>query len=192
MKFDRRVPVAIVGGGAAGTILAAQLAKRGIDSALIDGSGRAGRGVAYSTIDPAHLLNVRAEGMSAWAGEPRHFANRFADEGGDRREFAERRFYGEYLRGILHQAVASGHAAVVDATAVTAAGDGTWRVELDDGTALIAPPSSLQPATRNPSPYVRSPERAGGSSPIHGERKPGRPCNKPLRMAPMCSASAPA
>ena len=64
MKSDRG-PVAIVGGGASGTILAAQLARRGIHSVLIDGSGRMGRGVAYSTTEPAHLLNVRAEGMSA-------------------------------------------------------------------------------------------------------------------------------
>ena len=71
------MPVAIVGGGASGTILAAQLARRGIGSALIDGSGRAGKGVAYSTTEPAHLLNVRAEGMSAWAGEADHFAMRF-------------------------------------------------------------------------------------------------------------------
>ena len=77
MKSDRRAPVAIIGGGFSGTILAAQLARRGIASVLIDGSGRMGRGVAYSTDEPAHLLNVRAEGMSAWAGEPDHFAKRF-------------------------------------------------------------------------------------------------------------------
>ena len=42
MKSDGRVPVAIVGGGASGTILAAQLARRGVDCALIDGSDRNG------------------------------------------------------------------------------------------------------------------------------------------------------
>src|SRR4051812_50113341 len=108
MKSDGRVPVAIIGGGFSGTMMAAQLARRGIGSALIDGSGRAGRGVAYSTMEPAHLLNVRAEGMSAWAGEPDHFAKRFAAEGGDRRGFAERRLFGRYLREILDEAVASG------------------------------------------------------------------------------------
>ena len=61
MTSDRRVPVTIIGGGYSGTILAAQLARRGIASALVDGSGRLGRGVAYSTTEPAHLLNVRAE-----------------------------------------------------------------------------------------------------------------------------------
>ena len=85
MRSDRRVPVAIIGGGFSGTIIAAQLARRGVASVLIDGSGRAGKGVAYSTTEAAHLLNVRAEGMSAWAGEPDNFANRFEQEGGDRR-----------------------------------------------------------------------------------------------------------
>ena len=82
MRSESRVAVAIVGGGFSGTIVAAQLARRGIASALIDGSGRAGKGVAYSTTEPAHLLNVRAEGMSAWSGEPDDFARRFESEGG--------------------------------------------------------------------------------------------------------------
>src|SRR3954451_6936730 len=103
-KSDREVPVAIVGGGASGTILAAQLARRGVGSVLIDGSGRAGHGVAYSTTEPAHLLNVRAEGMSALADNPDHFVRRFEAEGGDRRGFAERCLFGRYLREILEQA----------------------------------------------------------------------------------------
>jgi uncharacterized NAD(P)/FAD-binding protein YdhS len=94
MKSDGRVPVAIVGGGFSGTMTAAGLARRGIRSVLIDGSGRAGKGVAYSTAEPAHLLNVRAEGMSAWAHDPDHFARRFESEGGDKRGFAQRRLFG--------------------------------------------------------------------------------------------------
>ena len=60
MKSDR-VAVAIIGGGFSGTILAAQLARRGIASILIDGSGRMGRGVAYSTSEPAHLLRMELD-----------------------------------------------------------------------------------------------------------------------------------
>ena len=119
MKSDR-VPVAIIGGGFSGTILAAQLARRGIASVLIDGSGRMGRGVAYSTTEPAHLLNVRAEGMSAWAGEPDHFARLFEAEGGDPRGFAERRLFGRYLGEILDEAVAGGKTRPMDATALAA------------------------------------------------------------------------
>jgi uncharacterized NAD(P)/FAD-binding protein YdhS len=139
MTSDRRTAVAIVGGGASGTILAAQLARRGIRSLLIDGSGRMGRGVAYSTTEPAHLLNVRAEGMSAWAGEPGHFAKRFEAEGGAPRGFAQRRFFATYLGEILAEALASGCTELAEATAVNAAhDDGAWRVQLDNGTSVTA------------------------------------------------------
>src|SRR3954447_13462798 len=153
MKSDRAVPVAIIGGGFSGTILAAQLARRGIASVLIDGSGRMGRGVAYSTTEPAHLLNVRAEGMSAWAGDPEHFAKRFEAEGGDSRGFAERRMFGRYLGDILDEAVVSGRTEVVNLGAVRAsrAADG-WRIELDGGEALEADAIALAVGNQEPEP----------------------------------------
>ena len=151
MKSDRRVAVAIVGGGASGTILAAQLARRGIASALIDGSGRAGKGVAYSTTEPAHLLNVRAEGMSAWAGEPDDFAKRFEAEGGDRRGFAQRRLFGRYLADVLDDAVESSLTQVVEACAVGAErGEGHWRVALDNGSAVEADAVALAIGNQEP------------------------------------------
>lgn len=128
-----------MGGGASGTMLAGQLARRGILSAVIDGSGRAGRGVAYSTTDPAHLLNIPADGMSAWADEPEHFAKRYEAEGGNRCGFAQRRLFGRYLLDILDEAVASGRAHLVDHLAIAAEqGHGCWRILLDDGSALRA------------------------------------------------------
>src|SRR4051794_20573390 len=134
-----RVPVAIIGGGFSGTIVAAQLARRGIASALIDGSGRAGKGVAYSTTEAAHLLNVRAEGMSAWAGEPDHFANRFSAEGGTPRGFAQRRFFATYLREMLGEAAASGCMELAETTAISAGRDDRrWRVGFADGSSVDA------------------------------------------------------
>ncbi|MFL6775062.1 MAG: FAD/NAD(P)-binding protein [Sphingomicrobium sp.] len=128
-----RVPVAIVGGGASGTIVAAQLAKRGVRSILIDGSGRMGRGVAYSTTEPAHLLNVRADGMSAWAGDPDHFVRAFEAEGGDTHGFAQRRFFGTYLRRILDEAIEAGCTKPVEATVVSSERrGGSWHLTLDD------------------------------------------------------------
>ena len=150
MKSDRLEPVAIVGGGASGTILAAQLARRGIASVLIDGSGRVGRGVAYSTTEGAHLLNVRAEGMSAWAGEPDHFANRFAKEGGHSRGFAQRRLFGRYLGDILDEAVASGKTRIVAATALSGTRGESWDVGLSDGSTLKS--KALVLATGNQEP----------------------------------------
>src|SRR5215210_7999646 len=152
MRSDR-VPVAIIGGGFSGTILAAQLARRGIGSAVIDGSGRIGRGVAYSTTEPAHLLNVRADGMSAWSGEPLHFATCFESEGGDERGFAERRLFGRYLGDILDEAVASGNAEIIDSAAARASrsSDG-WRVELDNGETVQADALALAVGNQEPEP----------------------------------------
>jgi uncharacterized NAD(P)/FAD-binding protein YdhS len=131
--------VAIVGGGASGTILAAQLARRGVRSLLIDGSGRMGKGVAYSTTEAAHLLNVRAESMSALAGDPGHFARRFEAEGGSPRGFAERRFFAAYLAEILNEAVESGCAELVEDEVVRAsrAGEG-WSLGFADGSTAQA------------------------------------------------------
>ena len=139
MKSDRDRPVAIIGGGASGTILAAHLAMRGVRSVLVEGGGRTARGVAYSTTEPAHLLNVRAEGMSAWAGEPDHFARRFEAEGGNARGFAERRLFGQYLGEMLGAARAGGNVQVVEATAIDARRQGeAWAIRLDSGDLLEA------------------------------------------------------
>jgi uncharacterized NAD(P)/FAD-binding protein YdhS len=153
MRSDRRTAVAIVGGGFSGTILAAQLAQRGIESVLIDGSGRMGRGIAYSTTEPAHLLNVRAEGMSAWSGKPDDFALRFEDEGGERAGFAERRFFARYLGDILDEAVASGKAQPVEAVALNATrNDDGWRIQLDPGAPIEADALALAVGNQEPEP----------------------------------------
>src|SRR3954453_14933556 len=153
MTSDRRAPVAIIGGGFSGTILAAQLARRGIASVLIDGSGRMGRGIAYSTSEPAHLLNVLAEGMSAWSGDADHFAARFAREGADRRGFAERRLFGLYLGEILDEAVASGNAEGVYEGAVRALrADGSWQVQLESGDVIHADALALAVGNQEPEP----------------------------------------
>ena len=61
MEGDRRAAdVLVIGGGYSGTMAAAELARRGLNSVLADGSGREGRGTAYSTSEDAHLLNVVA------------------------------------------------------------------------------------------------------------------------------------
>ena len=40
---------------------------------LIEKREAVGRGMAYSTAQPGHLLNVRATNMSAFADDPLHF-----------------------------------------------------------------------------------------------------------------------
>ena len=120
---------------------------------LIDGSGRAGHGVAYSTTEPAHLLNVRAEGMSALADDPEHFVRHFEAEGGNRRGFAERRLFGRYLRGILEHVIGLGHSDVDRSSALEAhRADGVWNVALNDGRVVRARALALAVGNQEPEP----------------------------------------
>ncbi len=68
--------IAIIGGGFCGTLLALNLIRqtqKPIRITLIEKSRNLAKGVAYSTTDPYHLLNVRAEKMEAFHEEPGHF-----------------------------------------------------------------------------------------------------------------------
>jgi uncharacterized NAD(P)/FAD-binding protein YdhS len=110
-----------------------------------------GKGVAYSTIEAAHLLNVRAEGMSALAGDPGHFARRFEAEGGSPRGFAQRRFFATYLAELLDEAVATGCTELAKSFAVSATKEGGgWKIGFDDGSSVEA--SALVLAVGNQEP----------------------------------------
>jgi uncharacterized NAD(P)/FAD-binding protein YdhS len=135
-----------------------------------------GRGVAYSTTEPAHLLNVRAEGMSAWAGEPDHFAKRFEGEGGSARGFAQRRFFAIYLGELLADAAGGGAVELIEATAVNAARDGDgWKVGFEDGSSAAA--QALVLAIGN-----QEPEGLGAFGAI-GRRWVGNPWGADARAA---------
>ena len=143
-------------------MVAAQLARRGISSALIDGSGRMGRGVAYSTREPAHVLNVRAEVMSAWPEDLEDFARKVEAEGRSAKDFVERSRFGRYMDAILGQAVGDGLATRVDAMAVSALRDGDgWRIGLADRRSITAKALVLAIGNQEPAPF----EAAEGISP---------------------------
>ena len=109
-------------------------------------------GIAYSTTEPAHLLNVPAEGMSAWAGDPDHFARVFETDGGDRSGFAQRRMFGRYLRSMLDEAVAADNIEVREAKAIGATrNEGMWQVGFQDGSSIEA--AALVLATGNQEPH---------------------------------------
>jgi len=104
----KRRRVAIVGAGFSGVALAAQLARsggRGPDVVLIERTGAFGPGLAYGTKNRAHLLNVRAAGLSAFVDRPDHFAHWLKRRGGgDASTFTDRRRYGAYVRDVLRAA----------------------------------------------------------------------------------------
>jgi uncharacterized NAD(P)/FAD-binding protein YdhS len=121
--------VAVVGGGASGTLTAVQLLRRaaarggGLRVVLIDQHGRHGLGVAYSTEHDAHLLNAVASQMSAFPDDPEHLI-RWANTTGrgilpgrpdvpavTDTTFLPRAAYGRYLRDVLAEADRRAHPA---------------------------------------------------------------------------------
>lgn len=146
--------VAIVGGGFSGAMLAARLAERGAASALIDRTGVFGPGLAYSTPFQGHLLNVRANRMSAVEGAPDDFADWLRDSAGWRADpegFAPRRFYGEYLRHRLNAARLA-HPELIQLVTGEAAAVENHGVRLGDGTRIAA--GAVVLATGNPAPRM--------------------------------------
>jgi len=143
----------IIGGGFSGTMIAAELARRGFSSVLVDGSGRAGRGTAYSTPETAHLLNVVAGKMGAWADKPGDFAETVAAEGYDPNQFVPRRRYGDYLGQILRQARDSGLVTVISGDAAAAERSATgWSVRMADGSQVNAKALVLAQGNQAPAP----------------------------------------
>lgn len=101
--------VAIIGGGASGTLVAAQImrqARQPVQLVLIERSAELGGGVAYAASSVAHRLNTPAHEMSAWPGEQEHFTRwletRLHSGNGIAADpFPLRVLVGEYLRDVL-------------------------------------------------------------------------------------------
>ncbi len=73
-----RLRIGIIGGGFSGTAFAAtchRLFDRPVDIYLFEKTGQFGKGEAYRTPFPYHLLNVRAKNMSAFEEDSQHFVN---------------------------------------------------------------------------------------------------------------------
>lgn len=116
--------VAIVGAGFSGTMTALHLlSKTNSAPILLFEKGESfGRGAAYATEEPAHLLNVRAANMSAYPDRPGHFVDwlesNAAAEAGLAVErtpfgtFVSRSLYGSYVSELLGDQVRSGEAAL--------------------------------------------------------------------------------
>ncbi len=147
--------VAVIGGGASGTLVATNLLREAnapIDVVVVEPREHLGRGVAYSTRDPQHLLNVRAKQMSAVVGDPDHFV-RFA--GCDRDDFAPRRLYARYLETLFDEARTSSKASIrhlVSRATRVVRSDDAWVITCADGSTTRADVVVL--ATGNPAPTI--------------------------------------
>ena len=110
-------PVAVIGAGFSGTMAALQLLsvlppERPV--LLCERAGSFGRGLAYGTGNPAHLLNLRTSNMSAFPDRPGHFEDWLGRLGPEDAEgvqetpagpVAARGLYGRYLTELLSEAV---------------------------------------------------------------------------------------
>jgi uncharacterized NAD(P)/FAD-binding protein YdhS len=152
MRCSGESTVAIVGCGASGTLTAIALARRStalrrpVRIVLVDPRPANGQGVAYSTTDPRHLLNVPAGRLSALPDVPDDFVGWLRSHGVPTcapADFVPRERFGSYLSDTLDVALEAGSAVVrwerhsrsvlsVDAV------DGCERLVLDDNSSLLA------------------------------------------------------
>jgi uncharacterized NAD(P)/FAD-binding protein YdhS len=96
--------VAVIGGGASGTLFVSELLRRNLGWSVLWLTGDNSVGDAYSTNIDAHLLNVPAARMSAFYDKPDHFVDWLTRNATDRKfeptNFVPRRFYGSYLEDL--------------------------------------------------------------------------------------------
>jgi uncharacterized NAD(P)/FAD-binding protein YdhS len=182
MASAETVDVAIIGGGAAGTLAAVHLLRTGrpVRVAIVERADRLGRGIAYSTDNPRHLMNVPASGMGGLAGRPGHLVE-WCEAQGERVEgtaFVGRPLFGRYLVALLRDAIAAAAMAplVVRAEAMAVnPSRGRLRVtlatggEIDAARVVLAtgtPPAADLPLAagawpRDPSRYLTDPWAPG-------------------------------
>lgn len=102
--------IAIIGAGFSGSLVAANLLQTAtypLCINLIEKQSEIGRGVAYSTPESYHLLNVPAGKMSAFEKQPDRFINWLHDRGYEQliaASFVPRYVYGDYIQAVLKEA----------------------------------------------------------------------------------------
>lgn len=182
--------VVIVGGGAAGAITAAHLArvatpKSPLEVTLIERDGQVGPGLAYGTRHPLHALNNFAGRLSAYGDDPDHLLGWCATKGVEAgpQSFLPRSLYGRYLAALVDGAdipdgslLRRSRGTAVDVSPV---GDG-FDVHLSNGRRV--PADRVVLALGNPPPrprpdldrlgrkYLPDPWCADLSDRVHGAR----------------------
>ena len=113
---------------------------------IVERQGAVGEGVAYSTREQAHLLNVPAGRMSAWPDRPNDFVEWVSRRHGVAAptDFLPRQWYGEYVREtLLETAEEAGESAQLsllfdEARRIARRPNGGWIVNFARGASLPA------------------------------------------------------
>jgi uncharacterized NAD(P)/FAD-binding protein YdhS len=174
----RKVSVVVIGGGASGLLAAVALVRSpGVSVTIVDPRERLGRGIAYSTECPAHLLNVPAGKISAFPDRPADFVEwlgRNVTEPYDGGSFVPRGVYGEYLDAIAVEARAQApsrwrHVRALATDAIVRAGGGV-SVTCSNGetlhadAAIVASGNAAPARWPNVSPEAQCSQRFFGSA----------------------------
>jgi uncharacterized NAD(P)/FAD-binding protein YdhS len=145
MAAMTRKHVVVIGAGFSGVAMAAALVRRAnAPRVTLIERGSFGPGLAYSTRETAHLLNVRAANMSAYADKPNDFANWLrAKTSADATAFAPRGRFGAYVRDVLartqRRALFGGGLRRAPGEVVACrAGSGWWQLSLASGKTIEA------------------------------------------------------
>lgn len=105
--------IAVVGGGLSGTLVCLNLlrkARQPLEIFLVEKhSDQLNKGIAYSAIEPDHLLNVAASGMSLFEKDPAHFTDwlqqHHPELGFTADDFVPRQIFGKYLKETFNEEV---------------------------------------------------------------------------------------
>jgi uncharacterized NAD(P)/FAD-binding protein YdhS len=145
--------ILIAGGGFSGAVLVIQLARHlsgRLDVVMVEPSAEPGRGVAYSTQDPAHLVNVPTELMALSEEDADEATRWFVKRGtlpdpqrrpGGERVYVPRHDYGTFVSEVLRSDIAKvsdrlsvDHRRTVVKSIVRH--DGQWLAALQDGKSV--------------------------------------------------------
>jgi uncharacterized NAD(P)/FAD-binding protein YdhS len=107
--------IAVIGAGFSGTLLTLHLLRRcppPTRLVLIERNSQFGRGLAYATGNPSHILNVPAGRMSAFHDRPNDFLDWLTSQPESETgttvgpgTFAPRRLFGAYIRALLNDEI---------------------------------------------------------------------------------------
>jgi uncharacterized NAD(P)/FAD-binding protein YdhS len=158
----------VVGAGASGTLAAVHLLRKRRARVILIDPDEPGLGVAYSTRDEDHLLNVRACAMSGLAEDPDDFVDwcRVKNVKAGPDDYLPRRLYGVYLQELLERFGGHGQLqlvrGLVDDVAEPASGEGV-RLTLTDGRVLSADAAILALGNAPPGPIETIPGHLGAA-----------------------------
>ncbi len=137
--------IVIIGGGWSGTLTAIQLLEnsKNISVKIVNSGQPFGLGIAFSTTDSEHLLNVPAGRMSAFPNKQNHFvdwliANNYSDNN-LQDQFVPRIIYGKYILELFNYYKSNPQLKLIDAKATNIEKNGiNYTISLSNSSKLIA------------------------------------------------------